>query len=263
MLTTLQSRRTQWLWRVLPPLLPLVVWIICVEALTRAGFIKAYIVPPPFEVMTTLWDDRIELLRALGSTLTGALIGLALSFALGTLAAVALSVSKVLERAFYPYAVFFQTVPVIAIAPILVIWFGFGQPTVIASAFICSVFPIIASTLLGLRSTDPALVDLFSLYGARRVDFLLRLKLPFAMPQIFSGLRIATGLSVIGAVVGEFIGGGGLGSIVDAARAQNRIDKVFAAVLVSSLLGVVMIGAINAVSAAVLGSWHASEKSPQ
>jgi NitT/TauT family transport system permease protein len=142
----------------------------------------------------------------------------------------------------------------------LVIWFGFGQPTVIASAAIVSVFPIIASTLLGLKSTEPALLDLFKLYAASNRQTLWMLKIPFALPQIFSGLRIASGLAVVGAIVGEFIGGGGLGSVVDAARTQQRVDRVFAAVLISSLLGIVLVAAVNIISSLSLGSWHSSER---
>jgi NitT/TauT family transport system permease protein len=173
-----------------------------------------------------------------------------------------LSASRFLKRAVYPYAIFFQTVPIIAIAPLLVIWFGFGRPTVVASAFIVSIFPIVASTLLGLESTDPALVDLFRLYSAGPVARMTKLRVPFALPQMFSGLRIASGLSVIGAIVGEFIAGGGLGAIVDAARTQQRIDKVFAAVLISAVLGLVMIAVINSIGWLSLKNWHASVRSP-
>ena len=244
----------------LPPLLPLIVSVGVVEVAVRSNWVPSYLIPAPSEVFRSLIDDRIELARAAGMTLGSALTGLVLSFSAGTLFAIALSSSDLARRAFYPYAVFFQTVPIISIAPLLVIWFGFGQPTVIASAAIVSVFPIIASTLLGMKSTDPALVDLFNLYSATARQTLSMLKIPFALPQIFSGLRIASGLAVVGAIVGEFIGGGGLGSVVDSARTQQRIDRVFAAVLISSLLGLVLVGAVNFVSAITLGSWHASER---
>jgi NitT/TauT family transport system permease protein len=224
------------------------------------GWIPAYLLPAPSEVIDSLIDDRAELALAAWATLSSALTGLLLSFAAGTFFAIALSSSDLARRAFYPYAVFFQTVPIISIAPLLVIWFGFGQPTVIASAAIVSVFPIIASTLLGLKSTEPALLDLFKLYAASNRQTLWMLKIPFALPQIFSGLRIASGLAVVGAIVGEFIGGGGLGSVVDAARTQQRVDRVFAAVLISALLGVVLVGAVNFISAVALGSWHSSER---
>ena len=224
------------------------------------AWVPSYLIPAPSEVLQSLLDDRSELALAGWATLSSALAGLLLSFVAGTMFAIALSSSDLARRAFYPYAVFFQTVPIISIAPLLVIWFGFGQPTVIASAAIVSVFPIIASTLLGLKSTEPALLDLFKLYTASNRQLLWMLKIPFALPQIFSGLRIASGLAVVGAIVGEFIGGGGLGSVVDAARTQQRIDRVFAAVLISSLLGIVLVGAVNFVSGLSLRSWHSSER---
>lgn len=243
-----------------PALLPLVGLIALLEALSRFGIVPEYLLPKPSDLITTFVEDRVELFEGFQSTALASLMGLSLSFILGTVFAILLSLSSFLKRAIYPYAIFFQTVPIIAIAPLLVIWFGFGQPTVIASAFIVSVFPIVASTLLGLESTDPALVDLFQLYSASRFSRLWKLRLPFALPQIFSGLRIASGLSVIGAIVGEFIAGGGLGAVVDAARTQQRIDKVFASVLLSALLGLVMIAFINTVSHLALRHWHASAR---
>ena len=147
-----------------------------------------------------------------------------------------------------------------AIAPLLVIWFGYGMQTVVVSAFIVSVFPVIANTLNGLLSVDPALTDLFRLYGASASDTRWKLKFPAALPQILTGIRIAGGLAVIGAIVGEFIGGQGLGSVVDVARTQQRTDKVFAAVLLASLLGLALFGFINLVSRIALRRWHASEQ---
>ena len=251
-------RREGLLWKIVPPLVPAVVIIAALEILVRAGVIKDFIVPPPSAVWASLVGDRAELLAGLLETATAATVGLVMSFVTGTLLAIALSASDILRRAVYPYAIFFQTVPIIAIAPILVIWFGFGQPTVIASAFIVSIFPIIASTLLGLQSTDPALLDLFKLYEATRFDHVVKLRIPFALPQIFSGLRIAAGLAVIGAIVGEFIGGGGLGSVVDSALPLQRIDRIFAAVLVSSALGLTIVSLVNLLSWLALRRWHAS-----
>jgi NitT/TauT family transport system permease protein len=208
-------------------------------------------------VLAALIDSRDELAAAMAKTSAAALIGFALSTAVGITVAVLLSSSRAIQRAFYPYAVFFQTVPIIAIAPLLVIWFGYGMKTVIASAFIVSIFPVIANTLTGLLSTDPALQDLFRLYGAVT---LVTLRFPAALPQILTGLRVASGLAVIGAIVGEFIGGQGLGSVVDIARTQQRVDKVFAAVLLASALGLALFGLINLISALTLRRWHASEQ---
>src|SRR5690349_856990 len=229
------------------------------EGMVRGGFVPAYLVPAPSSVFRALVDNRNELATAMAKTSAAAFLGFALSTLAGIGIAVLLSSSRAIQRSFYPYAVFFQTVPIIAIAPLLVIWFGYGMQTVTASAFIVSIFPIIANTLTGLLSTDPALRDLFQLYGASPGVTLVKLRFPAALPQILTGLRVASGLAVIGAVVGEFIGGQGLGSVVDIARTQQRVDKVFAAVLLASVLGLALFGVINLISALTLRRWHASE----
>lgn len=242
------------------PLAPLVLITALAEFVVRRGIVKSYLLPPPSAVMEVMGRDWHELLGALLKTSSGALFGFLLSTVAGIAVAVFLSSSVLIQRAFYPYAVFFQTVPIIAIAPLLVIWFGYGMKTVIASAFLVSIFPVIANTLTGIVSTDPALRDLFKLYGASTWATLFKLRFPAALPEILTGLRVAAGLAVIGAIVGEFIGGQGLGSVVDVARTQQRVDKVFAAVLLASLLGLALFGLINLVSYVSLRRWHASEQ---
>jgi len=246
--------------KAVPALIPFVAVTLATELLVRGGLVKAYLVPAPSSIFLAILDNGTELAAALGKTSAAALIGFALSTSAGIAFAVFLSSSRAIQRAFYPYAVFFQTVPIIAIAPLLVIWFGYGMRTVVASAFIVSIFPVIANTLTGLLSTDPALRDLFRLYGASTRVTLFKLRFPAALPQILTGLRIASGLAVIGAIVGEFIGGQGLGSVVDVARTQQRTDKVFAAVLLASLLGLALFGLINWIGAITLRRWHASEQ---
>ena len=242
------------------PFISLIVVFASFEILVRTGVIARFILPAPSDVVMSLFQDRAELLGGAWQTASYAAIGLLFSFVFGTGLAVLLSLSRWLKDAIYPIAIFFQTVPIIALAPVLVIWFGFGPPTVVASAFIVSIFPVIASVLLGLESTDPMLVDLFHIYSASRSQILFKLRLHAALPQIFSGLRIASGLAVIGAVVGEFVAGSGLGSVVDSARTQQRIDKVFAAVLISSLIGLVFVSVINYLSWVSLRHWHSSER---
>jgi NitT/TauT family transport system permease protein len=246
--------------KILPPLIPFAVITLLLEGMVRGGFIPAYLVPAPSSVFRALVDNRNELATAMAKTSAAAFLGFVLSTLAGIGIAVLLSSSRAIQSSFYPYAVFFQTVPIIAIAPLLVIWFGYGMQTVTASAFIVSIFPIIANTLTGLLSTDPALRDLFQLYGASPGVTLVKLRFPAALPQILTGLRVASGLAVIGAVVGEFIGGEGLGSVVDVARTQQRVDKVFAAVLLASVLGLALFGLINLISALTLRHWHASEQ---
>lgn len=247
--------------RILPPLLPALIAIAAAEIAVRQQWVPSYLIPAPSAVAATMFDSRAELMQAFLKTSEGALLGFALSTISGVAIAVLLSSSRRIQRSFYPYAVFFQTVPIIAIAPLLVIWFGYGMRTVVASAFVVSIFPVIANTLTGLLSTDPALRDLFRLYGASPRTTLVKLRFPAALPQILTGLRVASGLAVIGAIVGEFIGGEGLGSVVDIARTQQRVDKVFAAVLLASVLGLGLFGLINLASTLTLRRWHASEQS--
>lgn len=237
------------------PWIPFVSLGLLIEVLVRTGVVPAYLLPATSDVLISLIQDREELFKGLVSTTVAAVLGLALSLGLGLTAAVVLSLSSRLRQAFLPYAVFFQTVPIIALAPVLVIWFGFGRPTVMASAFIVSVFPMIANSIAGLLSPDPRLLDLFHLHKASRIQILWKLLLPTALPAILTGLKIAAGLAVIGAVVGEFVAGGGLGEVVDAARTQQRLDKVFAAVLLSSFLGLALVGLIDLVSRLLLRTW--------
>lgn len=240
---------------ILLPMLPFILIGILLEVLVKSGLLPSYLVPSSSDVLRSLWVDRVELLNGFASTAIGAVFGLLLSLVIGLIVAVGLSLSTLLRRAFLPYAVFFQTVPIIALAPVLVIWFGFGRPTVVASAFIVSVFPMIANAIAGLHSADPRLIDFFQLFNASRWQILWKLRLPTALPMIFTGLKIAAGLAVIGAVVGEFVAGGGLGEVVDAARTQQRLDKVFAAVLLSSFLGLALVAMIDLVSKLSLKSW--------
>ena len=242
----------------LPPVVPFVVVTLVTELAVRRGWVASFLVPAPSSVVASLFRDWSELWRATLNTAIASLTGFGMSAIIGSLIAIALSSATWVQRAFYPYAVFFQTVPIIAIAPLLVIWFGWDR-TVVASAFIVSIFPVIANTLTGLLSTDPALRDLFRLYDGNRLATLFKLRLPFALPHMMTGLRIAGGLAVIGAIVGEFITGSGIGGAIMVSRQQNRVDKVFAGLLLASLLGIVLFALINLISWLALRHWHASE----
>jgi len=244
---------------ILPPLIPFIVITAAAELVVRTGWMPDWLIPAPSQVLQSISKDGRELTQASTTTALASLIGFGISASVGMIIAVVLASGGWVQRAFYPYAVFFQTVPIIAIAPLLVIWFGFNMSAVVASSFIVSVFPVIANTLTGLLSTEPALKDMFILYGAGSAATLFKLRLPFALPSIFTGLRIAAGLSVIGTIVGEFITGSGLGGLIQVARQQQRVDKVFAVLLLSSILGIVLFGGINLISKLSLRHWHASE----
>jgi NitT/TauT family transport system permease protein len=242
--------------QVLPPLVSFVGATLLAEVAIRLADVPPLLLPRPSAVARAAWEQAGTLLPALASTARSVGLGLAASSSAGILAAVVLSSSRWVERAFYPYAIFFQVVPIVAIAPLLVIWFGYGTRAVVAAAFVVSVFPVIANTLTGLLSVDPALRDLFRLYGASRLATLRKLSLPWALPYVLTGLRIAAGLAVIGAIVGEFVGGGGLGVVVLEAMRQQRTDLVFAAVLYASGLGLVLFAAVNLASGLALRRWH-------
>jgi NitT/TauT family transport system permease protein len=248
---------------VVPPAVTFVVVLALWETAVRVLAVPAFLVPPPSAVFGAAARDAAMLAGSAAVTGEGALAGFVMSAALGTVAGVVLSTSRLVERGLYPYALFLQTVPIVAIAPLLVLWFGAGLKAVAVSAFIVSVFPVIANTLAGLRSVDPRLFDLFRLYGARPLDTMLKLKLPFATPSIVTGWRVASGLSVIGAIVGEFVAGfsegrAGLGITVLSAYRQLRTDLLFAAVLTASLLGLALFGTVSLVGSLLLRRLRAS-----
>ena len=250
----------------LPPLLVFVVAAAGLELTIRWLHIKEYVLPLPSSVAEALITQRSDLLSATWYTTEASLIGFTSSIVVGITTAIILSTSRWLRRAFYPYTLFFQTVPIVAIAPLLVIWFEAGLQSVAISSFIVSVFPVIANTLAGLLGTDPALVDLFELYGAGSVNRLIKLRLPYALPSIVTGLRVSAGLAVIGTVVGEFLvdtlgENEGLGVKIAGAKKYGDLDVVFAAVLLASLLGLALFAAVNAFGYLMLRRWHASEPS--
>lgn len=234
------------------PIVPLVVIISSAEFLSQRGIVPSFILPAPSAVLEVLVSDASTFQNAFLETTIASGVGFLISALLGTSFALLLSLSKTFRAMFYPYAIFFQTVPIIAIAPLLVIWLGYGLPTVIASAFIVSVFPVIANSLLGLLSTDRLLLDLYQMLGAGRFQTLFSLRFRAGLPQILGGFKISAGLSVIGAIVGEFISGSGLGGVVDTARNQQRVDRVFAAVILAAVLGILFFSLISLMNALLL-----------
>jgi NitT/TauT family transport system permease protein len=258
----MRGTKSSWLRTLLPPILTFFVIVFAAELIVRLLKVPAWLVPPPSRVLDAIVRRAPDLGASAWMTAKAAFLGFALAGLIGIAIAIVLSTSRWVERAFYPYMIFFQTVPIIAIAPLLVIWFDAGTTAVTVAAFIVGVFPVIANTLTGLRSVDPALRDLFRLYGGGAVATLFKLKLPSALPNIFTGLRIAGGLAVIGAIVGEFVAsqGEGLGILVLVAMRQGATDFLFAAVLTASVLGLLLFGAVQLAGWLMLRRWHASEQ---
>lgn len=238
----------------LPALIFFILLVIGLELCVRTGLIEGSLIPAPSTVFQTLLEMKADFGDAFRSTFTNVLVGWLLSAFLGMILAFLFSLSSLVKRAVLPFAVFFQTVPIIAIAPLLVIYFGFGSSTVIAASFIVSLFPVIASTLVGLESPTSGQLDLFRIYHASPLQVLLKLRLPSAYPYVYSGLKISAGLSIVGVIAGEFVAGGGLGALIDAARTQQRVDIVFAAIVLLSLMGWILLAALKLVHVAIVSN---------
>lgn len=222
-----------------------------------------YLLPGPWAVLETGWTNAGEIWSATRITLVEAAAGYAAAILIGMTAAIIMSQAKWLERSMYPYAVMLQTVPVVAVAPIIVLWFGYNQRSVIVVAFMIAVFPIINNTLLGLLSADRNHVDLFRLHRASRLTEFVKLRLPGALPHLFAGLRVSAGLSVIGAIVGEFIIGaggseGGLGVKVIFSQGKLDTDMLFAEVVAATALGFGFFVLVSYIGATLLRNWHES-----
>ena len=210
--------------------------------------VSPILVPAPLDVGKALLREGYDLLSACGMTALAALCGLTASTLLGVFAACLFSQSKLIRNAFYPYAILLQTMPVIAVAPIVVIAFGRGFFGVAVIAMILSSFPIVTSTTTGLMQVDASLKELFQFHQATRWQTLWKLRLPYAVPYFINGLRIAAGASIVGAIVGEFfVGSGakGLGVLIQNKRNMMNVDELYATVLVSTLLGVSAFAAIT------------------
>lgn len=223
--------------------------------------IKPYLMPSPWAVGSALFRDRVVLGNAVLFTGTAAILGFACSVVFGTLIAFIFSQSRFVRAAGYPYFVFLQTVPIVAIAPLIVRWCGNGFHSVVLVSCILSLFPILSNATQGLLGIDPDLLDLFRLNNATRWQVLIKLRFPSAVSSLCAGARTAGGLALVGAIVGEFFVGYsaktfGLGYMIQFTNAQSQIDRLFAAVLVSTMFGVVVFGVVNLVSSTILSRWY-------
>jgi NitT/TauT family transport system permease protein len=248
--------------RVLLPLALLALAVLAWDTVVERNAIPPYVLPGPRLVFRTLVDDWEVLSAALGVTLTITFEGFALALFGGVGLAVIFNQFRILEYSLYPYAVILQVTPIVAIAPLLLIYLP-QQAAVLACAWIVAFFPVLANTTLGLNSVDHNLADLFRLYSASRWQVLWQLKLPSALPYILGGLKIAGGLSLIGAVVAEIAAGSaGAGSglayrIVESGYRLN-IPRMFAALLLLSVAGIVIFFALSLLSHLLLRRWHES-----
>lgn len=253
--------------RMLQLMAPLAVGMLAIaawQAVVALLDLPDYILPSPGRVGHALVDDRVLLLGALWVTVKITVAAFLLAALLGTAAAFVFAQSRWLEMSLFPYAVLLQVTPLVAIAPLVIIWVDDIQAALVLCATIVAIFPVISNTTLGLKSVDPGLLDLFRLYRATRWQTLVRLRVPSALPYALGGLRIASGLALIGAVVAEFVAGtggtgGGLAYQILISGFQLNVPRLFAALMLIAATGVLLFALMMWLSRAVLGAWHESE----
>jgi NitT/TauT family transport system permease protein len=238
--------------------------VIAWQGLVTAYDVQWYIVPSPLAVLRALIEDWGLFWHSLLVTLKVTLSAFALAVVLGTLIAFLFAQSRWLELALFPYAVILQVTPIVAVAPLIIIWVRDTQLALVICATIVAIFPMISNTTLGLRSVDPGLMNLMRMYKAGRWAVLWRLRVPSAAPYFFGALRISSGLALIGAVVAEFVAGtgaagAGLAYQVLQAGLQLNVPRLFAALIVLTLTGVALFAVMVWVSKAALRNWHESE----
>lgn len=233
------------------------------DAVVRINGIPPYILPGPLVVAETLWHDGPSLLASLWVTFQITAAALVAAVVLGGALAVLFAQSRLLEISLFPYAVILQVTPIVAIAPLIIIWVNDTFLSLLVCAWLVAFFPIVANTTLGLNSADRNLVDLFRLYGASRWQTLRYLRLPAALPYFLAGLRISGGLALIGAVVAEFVAGTGgtetgLAYRILEAGYRLQIPRLFAALLLLSGAGIAIFAASSWLTTLLIGHWHES-----
>ena len=249
--------------RILAPLAIGVTFLALWEALVAWRGIPVYILPAPSDIAKSLWIDGPSLFGSLLVTLRITLAALAAAALIGGALALLFSLSRVLELSLFPYAVILQVTPIVAIAPLIIIWVHQPFLALLVCAWIVAFFPIVSNTTVGLNSADRNLLELFRLYSASRTQTLLYLRLPTALPYFLAGLRISGGLALIGAVVAEFVAGTGgtetgLAFRILEAGYRLAIARLFAALFLLSLTGIVIYLLLDWLSRRLLRNWHES-----
>ncbi|MCP3029914.1 ABC transporter permease [Halobacillus sp. A1] len=247
-----------------PPMITFLVFLSLWQFGTQWLQIPVYILPTPTDIIAASIQNSDRLLASATTTILESVIGFVFSVVIGVGAAVIMASSKILERSLYPYAILLQTIPIVAIAPIIVIWFGSGMNAIVIIAFTIGFFPMLSNTLIGLNATDRGMINLMQLYKASKWEIMWKVRLPAALPYIIAGLKISCTLAIIGAIVGEYIAGigggaGGLGYAITVASTTMEIPYLFACGIAASFLGIAFFLLVSLLSKVLLGSWHESE----
>jgi ABC-type nitrate/sulfonate/bicarbonate transport system permease component len=255
------QRPSRWLREAFPPILLILFALAAWQATAVRSGLAAFILPSPVQVARAAWETRDLLAPAIGTTMLETAIGLAISLLLGVALAAGMDLVGFLRRALYPILVASQTVQILAIAPLLIIWFGFGLlPKVVIVVLICF-FPLAVNTADGLASADPDLVALLRAMGANRSQIWRLVRLPSALPSFFSGLRIAVTYSVVGATIGEWVGGSaGLGLYMLRSKNALATDQVFVAIVITSAISIGLYALVYFIERAALPWYHSAQR---
>ncbi|MBB2990109.1 NitT/TauT family transport system permease protein [Mycolicibacterium iranicum] len=245
------------LWR---PVALVIVLLAAWWAVTAAELVAPYILPSPADTWLTAQENAAYLAQHTWVTTWETVVGFVIAAVFGVFVAVAMMYSSSLEKTVYPLILFAQVIPKIAIAPLFVVWLGFGPSPKILVAVLMAFFPIVISGLAGLRSVDPEILELTSTMGASRFKTFMKIRFPASLPQLMSGLKVAATLAVTGAVVGEFVGANeGLGYVILQANGNVDTAMLFAALIIMSLLGIVLFAIIE-IAEKLLIPWHSSRR---
>ena len=242
------------------PVMFLLLLILMWDLSIRIFHVPPYLIPAPLDVIDVLINDAPDLLAQSVPTLSATLLGFVASAVIGIPLALLIVSSKTVEDYVYPLLVFSQSVPKVAIAPLFVVWFGFGLFPKVISAFLLGMFPVVVSAVQGLKSVDSDLLDLARGMEADRWQIFRMVSLPSAAPAIFAGLKVSVTLTVVGAVVGEFVGGnGGLGFVLQRSIGNFELPTMFAALVLLALIGVVLFWLVEWVEKIAI-PWHTSQQ---
>jgi NitT/TauT family transport system permease protein len=247
----------------LGPIIAFIVVIALWQTIPAWLGMKPFIFPKPTDVLTAAAEDWRILWDAVRITVAESVVGFLLSAVIGIAVSLLLASSLIMERSLYPYAIILQTIPVVAVAPLVVIWFGAGYNSIVVIAFLIGFFPVISNTLMGLNSVDSSMDELFTLYNSSKWQKMWKLRLPAAMPYIMAGLKISCTLSIVGVIVGEYVAGigggkGGLGYAITIAAVQMKTPFLFACGIAAAILGISFYLIVSLLAKRVLGSWHES-----
>lgn len=252
-LNTLWNRKTQ-------TALSFIVFFLIWELAVIVFDIRPYLLPRPTKIAKAIVKYRYQLLDALLFTIRSLVLGYIVAVVSGIVLALPVAFSKFVQRAIYPLLLFFQVIPKVALAPIFVIWFGFGLPPKIIIVFLLSFFPVLINGIVGLRSVDQDIINLTRSTGAKGIDIFLKVRLPSALPTFFAGFKLAAISATVGAVIGEFIGSdSGLGYLILTANGDLQTDYAFAAITLLTVLGLTLYYSVEGLEKLLL-PWHISQR---